>query len=172
VKTAAAAPPEGETPVSDDPKKEKISLSTNGPLVVSHLTLLQGVVNRLSTSSASCKTWCLTLVGSMVSVAGMTRTPAIVTGALVPIFIFGFADTMYLSQERAYRDLYASIVKKIHDGDYALGDTFNAEAKTSSATHRAALRSWAILPVYGGLLAFYVLAHYAGWLALLEKPSP
>jgi hypothetical protein len=146
-------------------------LSASGALVVAHVGLLHGIINRLATSSASCKTWCLTLVTSVVSLAGATRTPAIVTAALVPVLIFGFLDTMYLSQERAYRDIYANIVRKIHDGTYALADTFNAEASPSLSIRFKTLASWAIWPVYGGLLAVYVTARCAGWLALLAKPA-
>jgi hypothetical protein len=146
-------------------------LSANSALVVSHVSLLQGIINRLATSSASCKTWCLTLVASVVSLAGATRTPAIVTAALVPIIIFGFLDTKYLSQERAYRALYASIVQKIHDGSYNLADTFEAKTSVSFSAWFKTLGSWAIWPIYGALLVAYFTAHCQGWLALLAKPA-
>src|ERR1700730_1981892 len=93
----------------DDPKLSPLWPADNSP-VVAHITLLQGIINRLANNSASCKTWCLTLVAALISLAGATRVPAIVTGALVPIVIFGFVDAMYLAQEHAYRDLYTRVV--------------------------------------------------------------
>jgi len=144
-------------------------LSTNSALVVSHVTVLQGIINRLATSSASCKTWCLTLVASAISLAGATRTPAIVTAALVPIIIFGFLDTMYLAQERAYRRLYWTIVDKIRNGTYGLSDAFETEAQVQLSARFKTLGSWAIWPVYGVLLVLYFLARASGWLALLAS---
>jgi hypothetical protein len=139
----------------------------DSPAVTAHITLLQGIINRLAGASVSCKTWCLGLVSALVSLAGATRVPAIVGVALVPIVIFGFLDTMYLAQERAYRDLYSKVVAKIRDGSYKLTDTFEAKAPLRAADCVDALRSWAVWPVYLGLTALYVVAYQCGWLQLL-----
>src|SRR5262245_14436128 len=96
----------------------------DNPAVTAHITLLQGIINRLATASASCKTWCITLVAALVSLAGSTRVPVIVTVALVPVVVFAFLDTMYLAQERAYRDLYKRIVDEIRAGTYSRANTF------------------------------------------------
>src|ERR1700730_15200835 len=104
----------------------------DNPAVTTHISLLQGIINRLANNSSSCKTWCLTLVGALVSLAGATHVPGIVTFALVPVVIFGFLDTMYLAQEKAYRDLYNCGVTKIHAGTYALEDTYEARAALES----------------------------------------
>src|SRR5438128_1647551 len=96
--------------------------------VTAHIGLMQAVITRLANNSASCKTWCLTLVGALVSLAGATHVPGIVMFALVPVAIFGFMDTMYLAQEKAYRDLYRRIVTKIRDRTYALADAYEAAA--------------------------------------------
>ena len=139
----------------------------DNPAVMAHITLLQGIINRLAGASASCKTWCLTLVSALVSLAGATKNPAIVGVALVPVAIFGFLDTMYLAQERAYRDLYGKVVAKVRDGSYKLADTFEAKAKLTVADCFDAFRSWAVWPVYGGLAALYIVANVRGWLQLL-----
>jgi hypothetical protein len=143
----------------------------DSPAVMAHITLLQGIINRLAVNSASCKTWCATLVAALVSLAGATHVPQIVTVALVPVAIFGFLDTMYLAQERAYRDLYKRIVAKIRGGTYALADTYNAEAPLCMSACMAAFSSWSIWPVYGGLGATYVTARCMGWLLLLARPA-
>jgi len=139
----------------------------DNPAVTAHVGLLQGIITRLANNSASCKTWCLTLVAALISLAGATRVPGIVTFALVPVAIFGFLDTMYLAQEKAYRELYGRIVGKVRDGSYAVADTFEARAKLRPSLVLSALGSWSVWPVYGGLVAVYVVARAAGWLSAL-----
>jgi hypothetical protein len=134
---------------------------------MAHITLLQGIINRLAGASTSCKTWCLTLITALLSLSGATHKPAIVTLTLVPIAMFGFMDVMYLAQEGAYRTLYAQIVAKVHAGTYSRSDTFAAKAPRSCKHICDALTSWAILPIYGGLIVLYIVAVAGGWLALL-----
>jgi hypothetical protein len=121
-------------------------LPADNPAVTTHINLLQAIINRLANNSSACKTWCLTLVGALLSLAGATRTPAIVTFALVPVVIFGFVDMMYLAQEKAYRDLYDTVVKAIRDGSYSRAQAFNASAKRTLYHVGWALASWAIWP--------------------------
>lgn len=143
----------------------------DNPAVTAHISLLQGIINRLATSSASCKTWCITLVAALVSLAGATRIPAIVAVALVPVVIFGFLDSMYLAQERAYRVLYGVIVGKVRDGTYSLADAFEAKAPLTPGGCFKAFWSWAVFPLYLGLLSIYVVAQCGGWLRLLARPA-
>ncbi len=67
-----------------------------------HIALLQGIINRLAGTSASCKTWCLTLVAAVLSLAATAHVPALAPLVLVPTVIFGFLDAMYLAEEKAY----------------------------------------------------------------------
>ncbi len=137
------------------------------PAVTAHINLLQGIINRLANNSASCKTWCLTLVAALVSLAGATDVPGIVTFALVPVVIFGFLDAMYLAQERAYRELYSRIVNTVRDGSYTRANVYEAKAPLGFGRIFSTLASWSIYPVYLGLIAMYLVAHFAGWLTAL-----
>ena len=143
----------------------------DNPAVAAYINLLQGIINRLANNSASCKTWCLTLVSALVSLAGATHVSGIVTFAIVPVVIFGFLDTMYLAQERAYRDLHARIVKAIRDGSYVLSNVYEASAPIEFRRVCSALASWSIYPVYGGLILVYLIARLAGWLAVLTAAA-
>jgi hypothetical protein len=143
----------------------------DNPATTAHMTMLQSIISRLANNSAACKTWCLTLVGALVSLAGATKVPGIITFTLVPITIFGFMDTMYLAQEKAYRDLFNSIAEKIRTGEYNLDSAFKAGAPLKAAHVGHALKSWAIWPVYFGLIAAYVVAYFAGWLHLLTATA-
>jgi len=152
------------------PDNQSPLFPADSPAVTTHINLLQGIINRLANNSSSCKTWCLALVGALLSLAGATRTPAIAAFALVPVVIFGFVDTMYLAQEKAYRDLYDAVVAAVRDGSYGRENAFNAKARRGFAHVMWALTSWSILPIYGGLIAAWCVAQERGWLALLATP--
>jgi hypothetical protein len=143
----------------------------DSPAVIAHINLLEGIIGRLATQSTSCKTWCITLVAALLSLAGATKLPAIVGVVLVPIVVFGFMDTMYLSQERAYRDLYLDVVKKVRTGSYVLADAFETKAPLRLSACLAAIRSWAVFPIYLGLIAAYFVAYLSGWLSTFTRPA-
>jgi len=138
----------------------------DSPAVMGHLNMLQGIINRLAGNSSSCKTWCMTLVAALLSVAGATHAPSIVSVTLVPVVVFGFVDTMYLAQERAYRELYNELVEKVHSRTYQVKDTFCAKAPLKLKGTLKVLGSWAIAPIYGGLIALYFVAQCRGWLVV------
>jgi hypothetical protein len=142
----------------------------DNPAVTAHINMLQGIINRLANNSSSCKTWCLVLVTAFLSLTGATHLAAIATLALMPVAIFGFVDTMYLAQEKAYRDLYDTVVATVRDGSYRREDAFNAKAARGFGHVVCALTSWSIWPIYGGLIAAYFVAQDRGWLALLATP--
>jgi hypothetical protein len=81
----------------------------DNPATLAHITLLQGIITRLAGNSASCKTWCLTLVGVLLSLAAAAHASVIAAIAIIPVVFFGFLDAMYLGEERAYRDLYGTV---------------------------------------------------------------
>jgi hypothetical protein len=78
----------------------------DSPAVTAHINLLQGIINRLANNSASCKTWCITLVGALVSLAGATHVPGIVTFALAPVVIFGFGHNVPCTRKGLSEALY------------------------------------------------------------------
>jgi hypothetical protein len=155
--------------MNDKPQEPSPFRPADNPVAIEHIKLLQGIVNRLANNSASCKTWCLTLVAALLSLAGMSRNPAVVPISLVPVVVFGFIDTMYLAQERAYRDLYKRMVGKMQDGSYALTDAFEASAPISFTRFCRAFLSWSIWPIYAGLIAAYIVAKCTGALVWLAR---
>ena len=155
--------------MNNKPQEPSPFKPADNPVAIEHIKLLQGIVNRLANNSASCKTWCLTLVAALLSLAGMSRNPAVVPISLVPVVVFGFIDTMYLAQERAYRDLYKRMVGKMQDGSYALTDAFEATAPISFAGFCRAFLSWSIWPIYAGLIAAFFVAKCTGALVWLAR---
>jgi len=144
----------------------------DNPAVIAHLNMLQGIITRLANNSASCKTWCLTLVGALVSLAGATHQPGIVQFAAVPVIIFAFLDTRYLAQERAYRALFNSRVELVQQRTYTIGGAFSAEAATDFVDTVSAFFSWSVAPVYLALIAMYLIAVVSGWVNALAVVVP
>ncbi|HLZ05611.1 MAG TPA: hypothetical protein VKR55_26105 [Bradyrhizobium sp.] len=144
--------------------------------VIAHINLLQGIISRLANNSASCKTWCLSIVAALLSLAGAVHDGDLVTIALVPVAVFGFIDTMYLAFETAYRELYKGIVTKLRESRYTLADVYEANAwfgiRYFVSCFVRAFLSWAIWPVYLGLVAAYLAAwHYGALEALTKVPK-
>jgi hypothetical protein len=138
----------------------------DSPAATAHIALLQGIITRLANNSASSKTWCLTLVAALLSLAGAVHAPQIVTAAIVPIVIFGFVDILYLATEVAYRNLYTRVVGSMRDGTYGKNTIYEARARPDAGCIIWAIGSWSIVPYYA-LIACYVIAMAAGWPALL-----
>ena len=90
----------------------------------SYLNTLQAVINRMATNSASCKTWCITLVSAVFVFASDKDKPDSVWMALIPISLFFLLDAYYLGLEHQYRDLYNDFVGKLHSGTVTLKDMF------------------------------------------------
>ena len=47
-------------------------LNENSPAVQTHLTMMQGVINRMAENSRSCKVWCVTLVAAVLVLVART----------------------------------------------------------------------------------------------------
>ena len=137
----------------------------DSPAATAHIALLQGIITRLANNSASSKTWCLTLVAALLSLAGAAHAPQIVTATIVPIVIFGFVDILYLATEVAYRDLYTRVVASMRDGSYGKNTIYEARARPDAGCIIWAIGSWSIVPYYA-LIVCYVVAMIAGWPAL------
>jgi hypothetical protein len=140
------------------------------PAFLVHMNMLQAIVARLATSSASCKTWCMGLVTALLGVAGSTHSPRLLSLALVPVGVFAFLDVNYLSQERWFRSQFNALAKKAREKSYGHDDVFAIQARGFLGTVWGLVRalfSWSVWSVYGGLVATYLWACQAGLLDLL-----
>jgi hypothetical protein len=144
-----------------DSSLTSLALSSN-PAVIAHLNMLQAIISRLAGNGAQCKTWCLAIVSALFGLAG-SKNQAMIAAAVVPIIVLGFVDAAYLGRERAYRQLYNSIVIKIRDGTYTVADSYNLAPSVRWSDLLASLTSWAIWPIYGGILVVYGLVRLIGF---------
>lgn len=135
------------------------------------MTMLQGVITRLAGNSASCKTWCVAVVGGLLALAGSARVPGIAVVAFIPVGVFALMDAMYLAQERLYRGVFNAKAQKLRDGTYEVNDLYDMQAEGIDIYKvGTAMESWSIAPVYLMLLAACVLVAAAVGFGLQGEP--
>ena len=103
---------------------EKQPLNEESPAVQAHLTIVQGVIQRMAENSRSCKVWCITLISAVLVLVARTEKPDHVLIALAPAVLFLVLDTYYLALERAFRASYDAFVCKLHNGKLASSDLY------------------------------------------------
>jgi hypothetical protein len=137
---------------------EKIAFES--PSVHSYLTILQGVIGRMAGNSASCKTWCVTLVSAVIVIIADKAKPDYVWISVIPIILFLVLDSYYLALERQFRGVYNDFIRKLHFGSATVEDVFfiapRAGALATSFEVVRAVISIAVWPFYV-LLAIMLL---------------
>ena len=71
-----------------------------------HLTMIQGVINRLAQSSFLLKGWSVVLVSALLAVAATSSEDLILYITLLPSLAFWGLDGYFLWQERRFRALF------------------------------------------------------------------
>ncbi len=124
-----------------------------------HLSLIQGVVNRLAGNSFSLKGWSVTLVSALLALAVNKADPWLVAIALLPALTFWGLDGYFLAQERLFRGLYERL---INPNDDVPAFSMKTDALTARAWLKAA-RSRTLGFFHGAVLAVIlsVLAYLA-----------
>lgn len=98
---------------------EKLEI-LESPAVQSHISMLQGIINRMAGNSANCKNWTVTLVAAML-VLLVDKNMQIPNAwiCLIPIGLFYLLDCYYLGLERLCISSQKSFLERIcNNGDY------------------------------------------------------
>jgi hypothetical protein len=99
---------------SPQPQLPKITFESDA--VQNYLNILQGVIARMASNSANCKTWCITLSSAILVVIADKNKPNYAWIALIPIILFFLLDAYYLAQERSFRAIYNKFIQDLHSG--------------------------------------------------------
>ena len=75
-------------------------------LKVSHLEMIQAVINRLANNSFVLKSWNITVVAGLFALSAKDANQRYVFIALLPALSFWGLDAYYLRQERLFRALH------------------------------------------------------------------
>jgi len=132
--------------------------------VHSYLNILQSVINRMAANSASCKSWCITLVTGIIVVLINKDKSEFIYISLVPAFLFTFLDCYYLAAEKGFRGKYNAFIGKLHEGTAVRSDLFIVlpETNINFRSIFSCLKSHSILPFYLTLIiiVFVILYHF------------
>ncbi len=129
------------------------TLGLDSPSVQSYLSILQGVISRMATNSASAKSWCVALVSAITVIVADKGEPEYVWISFVPIVLLFFLDAYYLGLECLFRELYNNFISKLHDGKAAVEDVFILAPGDTCTTLRSAGKAMMSLSVW----PFYLL---------------
>ena len=136
------------------------TLNEESEAVRTHLTIMQGVIQRMGENSRACKVWCVTLVSAILVLIAQTGTADHATIALAPTVLFLILDAYYLALERGFRSSYNVFVRKVHEQQVSTRDLY-AVAPNHSIPRGlvwAMFRSFSVLPFYMVVTATVVLA--------------
>ncbi len=143
-------------------------LNAESSAVQAHLTILQGVIQRMAENSRSCKVWCVTLVSAILVLVARTGEPHHALLALAPALLFFLLDAYYLALERAFRKSWEAFVDKLHSDDLATADLYAVKPTGMGiGLVGACMRSFSVWLFYAVLLATIALA----WLLVLPSDS-
>lgn len=138
-------------------------VTPDSPSVQSYLNILQGIITRLATNSASCKTWCISLISAILVVIADKNKPNYAWITLLPIILFFFLDSYYLAQERSFRAIYNNFIQALQSGKATTENLFVLVPLRGFNVVQSlfeASRSFAIYPFYLTLVVTVIIARF------------
>ena len=131
------------------------------PAVQAHLTIEQGVIQRMSTNSASCKAGCIALVSAILIVVAEKEKVNLAFLAVLPTLLFLILDAYYLALERMFRNSYKHFLTKLHKKQIQPEDLFVITPRGELfKTVWFSLWSFSVWPFYGTLLVTVLLVRW------------
>jgi hypothetical protein len=140
--------------------------------VQEHIKMLQGIINRMATNSANCKTWTITILAALlVLVVDGKISHNDLWICYIPVALFFFLDCFYLGLERNFVKKQEKFIKKINDGTDVSADLFAVKTNNADTcwkrffypiknffcqlwnTFKGAF-SFSTLPFYGSIICF------------------
>jgi hypothetical protein len=138
-------------------------LEVESPAVHNYLTTLQGVISRMASNCANCKTWCVSIVSAILVLIADKGKPDYAFIALIPVTLFCFLDAYYLAQEKAFRDIYNNFVYNLVNNNATISNLFLLRPIQGFRINQSigeAVTSFAIYPFYGILAGTLIIARF------------
>lgn len=118
---------------------------------ITHLEMVQGIINRMANNSFMLKGWAVTLVAGIFALASKDTDKLYFLIAYIPIVVFWGLDSYYLLQERLYRALYNKVrLLNEKDIDFSMKATkeeFNSEKNRFFSCLLSKTEIWFYLPL-------------------------
>ncbi|GAB3077558.1 hypothetical protein GCM10027053_47530 [Intrasporangium mesophilum] len=120
-----------------------------------HLSFIQAVVTRMSQASSSSKSWLLPIVTATYGYAISQHSAGVALLGILAVVVFGVLDANYLKQERAFRKLYDDVAVGRNVTAFSMNPALpSPDGKNVNYwPDWRDVKSWAVAPVYGPLLA-------------------
>lgn len=98
------------------------------PAVQYHISMLQGIINRMAGNSANCKNWTITLVAAML-VLLVDKNMQIPNAwiCLIPIGLFYLLDCYYLGLERLCISSQKAFLERINNNEDCAENLYKVE---------------------------------------------
>lgn len=106
---------------------EKLEVLGN-PAIQSHISMLQGIINRMAGNSANCKNWTVTLVAAMLVLLldkNMQIPNTLI--CLIPIGLFYLLDCYYLGLERLCVLSQKNFLERIYNNEGYVENLYKVE---------------------------------------------
>ncbi len=106
---------------------EKLEVLGN-PAIQSHISMLQGIINRMAGNSANCKNWTVTLVAAMLVLLidkNMQIPNTLI--CLIPIGLFYLLDCYYLGLERLCVSFQKTFLERIYNNEDCVENLYKVE---------------------------------------------
>lgn len=117
--------------------------------------MIQGVINRMASVSATFKGLSATLFAAIVTVvitAGVNNRLIAIVAVWVTIALFSIFDWYYFYQEKQYRKLYEEVKNSCHECNFDM-----QPPKYSEITKRSSLKSISLVAFYTPLFIVLLL---------------
>lgn len=122
-----------------------------------HLSLIQGNIGRMSTSSALFKGFAATILAGVVTIAFRDIHTIVLLLMALPLLAFLMLDVYYLRLERRYRYLYELVRKGVRAADFSM-DVRGIDQSKARASVCECLSSPSIVLFYAPVfLAFGIM---------------
>lgn len=93
-------------------------LKMESSTVQTHVSMLQGIINRMANNSANCKTWTITIVAAMlVLLVDKNYNMPNAWICFIPIALFYLTDCYYLGLERLCIKSQSNFIAKVLNGN-------------------------------------------------------
>jgi len=131
------------------------------PLVQTHLSIVQNVIQRMASNSSQCKAWSIAIVSAILVIVADKSKPDYACIALLPTILFLLLDIYYLALEKGFRARYNEFIEKLHSGKIVTKDLYSVSPHGNMWKHRInALKSFSVWGFYGGVILLIILTRY------------
>jgi hypothetical protein len=138
---------------------EQSQFTENSQSVQAHLQITQSIIQRMSSNSAQCKAWCITLVSAILVIVADKGKPQYALIAFIPALLFFVLDAYYLSLEKMFRQSYNAFIETVHNGTLSASDLYAVSPRGDFFdSFLSAIFSFSIWPFYTTLVGMIYLA--------------